>query len=771
MKRNYPFGFQRSLILLAALLLSIPTLRARTIQGEVRSDNDSTVIVGALCRLMSGSQFINGVTTGPDGKFEIDTNVKTALNLQVSMTGYNTTDIVIESGKSINVGTVYLSEGRTLDAVEVTAGSFTDAKGRMIIFPSGADVRASSSSLSLFQKLPLPGLDANPINRSLTVDGGNPYILINGVPSTMEDVNALQPKDIAKIEFTRDTPIRYANSGAKGFLSITLKQRTDGGQVFLWGRSALNTAFMDGSFRASYHQGPSQFTLTYSPSWRNYQKVYDNTTESYIGSDFRVDLESHDRNPFYYHNHKLGLRYNFTPNKKTLFSATFSMLPSYYKSRLFGTTSDSYLGEYENRNLSKDHGLTPSLDLFLRHDFNEKNSLEVEVVGTLSSSTYFRDNDYIFGDDNSTDYITDVKSHRRSLISEVSYIHQFSDKTSFSAGYQNTASYSTNTYLLTDYKPVLTENNNYIYAQIGQQIKRVYVSLSTGAKLYWIKNDQNKSHFISNITTAQLSWTISQPWSVGARFRYSPNIPSLSALTDYQQQLSPYLFSNGNPDLKVAHSFSYSLFPTFRYKNFSATMYLSYNQTDKFTMNDMFYLGDEKFLSQTINARRTWNTYGYVYLRLTGIYGFGANVNLGVEHYETMGDNWCRQLTSFGGSINIWWNKGPFTISYWRKIPSKSLSGNYVDKEENGDALSFTYKPDKHWTIDAGWMYMFDKKGTRYPRWSYSPVNPSYRERYIKNNANMVVLSVSYTADFGSLFRTARRNLNNTDSSSSLLKL
>ncbi len=61
-------------------------------------------------------------------------------------------------------------------------------------------------------------------------------------------------------------------------------------------------------------------------------------------------------------------------------------------------------------------------------------------------------------------------------------------------------------------------------------------------------------------------------------------------------------------------------------------MYLSYNQTDKFTMNDMFYLGDEKFLSQTINARRTWTTYGYVYLRLTGIYGFGSNVNLGVEH-------------------------------------------------------------------------------------------------------------------------------------------
>ncbi len=35
----------------------------------------------------------------------------------------------------------------------------------------------------------------------------------------------------------------------------------------------------------------------------------------------------------------------------------------------------------------------------------------------------------------------------------------------------------------------------------------------------------------------------------------------------------------------------------------------------------------------------------------------------------------------------------------------------------------------------------------------------------------MVVLTLSYTADFGSIFRTARRNLNNSDNGSSLLKL
>ena len=38
-------------------------ISARTIQGEVRSDSDSTAVVGATCRLMSGGQFIDGVIT------------------------------------------------------------------------------------------------------------------------------------------------------------------------------------------------------------------------------------------------------------------------------------------------------------------------------------------------------------------------------------------------------------------------------------------------------------------------------------------------------------------------------------------------------------------------------------------------------------------------------------------------------------------------------------------------------------------------------------
>lgn len=762
----------RLTILILTLLCSLSALNARTIQGIVLSSNDSTAVAGASCRLLSDGKLITGASTGADGSFSLETGLKSALNLQVSMTGYSPTDVIIEpGGRNLNIGTVYLDDGVTLDEVTVTGNTVVHSKGRTIVYPSGSDVSASGTAIGLFQKLPLPGLQANPVNRSLTVDGGAPVILIDGVPSTIDDFNALQPKELEKVEFSRFTPARYADSGKSGFLNITLKKRNDGGQVYLWGRSAVNTAFVDANIRASYHQGASRFTLQYVPSWRNYQKVYDNTYESYIGDDFRVDLEEHDRNPFNYHYHSFRLKYDFRPTDKTLFSATLSATPNFSGRRAIAQTTDSQLGEYNNRNRTTSKDFTPSLDLFLRQDFNEKNSLEVEVVGTLSSSDYRRDNNYTFSDGSEDSYVMNVDSRRRSLISEISYIHNFSDRTSLSAGFQNTVSHSKNKYLTSDYEPVLTENNNYAYVRLGQSVGKVYFSVATGAKIFWINNDLNKRHFIRNISSARISWDINNSWSLWGNFRYSPSIPSLTDLTDYPQQTTPYLVSNGNPDLKVAENFFYGIGFDYNYRKFQLSFQSVYANTNNNVISDVTYIGDGLFLSQSFNAKYRRVFQNDLSLRISDIYGFGANFYMSLTHYQTAGAGWNHKLTSFDGSISIWWNKGPFTVSYWRKLPGKYLSGHYVGKDENGDSLQFEWKPDKHWTLGASWMYMFDKKGTRYPSWDYSSVNPSSRERYIKNNGNMVVLSVSYTADFGSIFRTARRNLNNSDNGSSLLKM
>ncbi len=762
----------RVLLIFIITLVCSASASARTLVGLVYSDSTNTVVADAVCILYEGDKELSRTATGEDGIFRLQTDSEAALAVEIDKPGFSGTVVVVEAGsKNQDLGYIALSEASTLDELEVKGTEVVHSKGRTIVYPSEADLKASSTTLSLLQKLPLAGLFADPINRSLTVRNGAPMILINGIPATMSDVNSLKPGDIAKIEYSYITPARYADKGKNGFLSITLKEREDGGQVYLWGRSAVNTAFLDANLQASYHQGPSQFTLQYSPSWRNYQDAYDYSSMQYIGDDFKVDIEQHDRNPFNYHMHGVSLKYDFAPSERTVFSARFSATPTSSSNRIIGTMSDNILGEYDMKSRNSSRDFTPSLDMFLRHDFNAKNSLEVQVVGTLSSSDYRRDNNYNLNSDDDLQYINDINNRRRSLISEVSYVHNFDQSTSLSGGVQNSVSHNTNEYLGQNFKPVLTDNNNYIYARFAKQINRVYLTAASGAKMLWSRNNNIRRHYIRNMSSANITWYPNQKWTFEGVFSYSPSLPSLSALTNHEVQVSPYLWSNGNPDLKTSENFFYSIAGIYQHRKFSVVLQAAYNNIKNGVFNDVVYMGGGKFMSQSVNADKYTGMQGSLMLRVSDIYGFGANASIDLTRYDSRVGNWDYHLTSLFGRLNLWWNKGPWTISYYRKFPGKTLFGYNVSKQENGDALQVEFRPDKHWTLSAGWWYMFDKKGTRYPSWSHSPVNPAVNDRYIKDNGNMVCLSAIYTADFGALFkRNIRRSLNNNDSNNSLLK-
>ena len=757
-------------MLLFALACMTATAAAREISGIVLAESDSTQVIGATCSVMIDGQLTAQSATDDNGRFAMNLKNKAAATLNVSASGYGAAEVLLSADRGdIKDLVIYLPDANMLKDVTVAAKSIINSGKNTIVYPSTDDVKASHSTIDLFQKLPLVGLMADPINRALSVDGGSPMILIDDVPSSMEEVNALQPKDINRIEYSRLTPARYMDQGYKGLVKITLKKRNDGGNVSLWARGCPTTAFNDWQASGSYHQGPSQFRINYDGSWRNYQEVYDFVEESYVGDDFRVDMNSQDRNPFNYLSNRFNFSYDYRPNARTLFSA--KLVTNLYSShrRTDKTTEDTYYGTYDSHNDSRDKNVTPSLDLFFRRDFNDSNSLEVEMTGTLRRQKYRSSFAYYMNPETPEEYEYNIDNRRRSLITEAAYRHSFGEWAELSAGFQNTLSHSRNTYIDSDYRPVLTENNNYVYAGFEFMVGKVNVALSSGAKLYWIKNDDNSRNFVRNLSRVTATWNINSKWDLRAGFDYSPSIPSLTSLTDYTQQTSPYMLRNGNPDLKVAEYFTYDVTATYNHKIFSASLTATYATANNPRTDETTYLGDRMFLTRTVNYGVSDHLGGSLQFRLNNVGGFGANVRLDVDWYHTSGNTWNEYLTSFYAYGSLWWSKGPFTITYWNKLPCKYLKGSYVTKEENGNGLSLTYKPNKHWVITGSWMYMFESKGTKYPQSDLSRTSPYYNNRYIKDNGNMIVLSVSYTANFGSIFRSGKRSLRNSDNSSSII--
>lgn len=658
----------------------------------------------------------------------------------------------------------------TLPEFNVIGRSEYDDEGRTIIYPSKADVKASSNALSLFQKLPLVGLDANPLTQSLTVLGDTPLILINGVPSSVNDLLSLSPNKIQRIEYSINRPGRYGAVEGNGYIRVTLKARNDGGQVSLWGRSALNAVFVDGNLAGAYHHGPSEFKLTYTPSWRNNTRVVDSSSSSYIGDDFRIDLTYMDNNPFNYLTSPVNMRYVFSPNESTLFSATATLGTDPAHRKNFGRYSDSRLGEYGYSGDQTGRSVSGSVDLYFKQEFNSLNSLEAQVMATLSNSSYTRNNDYYYEDGTQNSYITDIRSHRRSLISESVYTHKFRERVTLSAGYQNIISHNTNEYLISDRDAVLTENNNYLYLSASGQVNCLYLSATTGLKFHILHNENVRRRYLRNLSQIQLQWTPPRSFSLGGVLQYRVGLPSLSALTDEPQQISPYLIFNGNPSIKPSESIGARIVVTYRHNIFSISGMFTASIVHNQTYMDVSYLGDGLFLNRSENLRSSDSMSGRLIFRLNELKGFGASAMLNFIHYRNRLRNQNLSLDSWGGNINLWYMTGKFVFNYWRKFPMSSLQGTVVVKEENGDALGIDYKPDSKLTIGVQWMYMFSPLGASYPTRDLSEINPAVTERFIHNSGNMVLLSITYHADFGKIFRTSRRTLNNVDTDSGILR-
>lgn len=104
----------RHIPLLLVLLCAAQLLSARTIQGTVLASNDSTAVAGATCRLLADGKLLSGASTDVNGAFLIETHAKSALNLEISMTGFSPTDVIIKAGaKNLDIGVVYIDRGTT----------------------------------------------------------------------------------------------------------------------------------------------------------------------------------------------------------------------------------------------------------------------------------------------------------------------------------------------------------------------------------------------------------------------------------------------------------------------------------------------------------------------------------------------------------------------------------------------------------------------------------------------------------------------------------
>lgn len=100
-----------------------------------------------------------------------------------------------------------------LEGVTVTASAQVSQADRKLVFPSERQIKVATNGLNLLQEMMLPRILINTIDNTISLSGGGELQLrINGAKVELEEVKALRPEDIIRIEYHDNPGLRYGNA-------------------------------------------------------------------------------------------------------------------------------------------------------------------------------------------------------------------------------------------------------------------------------------------------------------------------------------------------------------------------------------------------------------------------------------------------------------------------------------------------------------------------------------------------------------------------------
>lgn len=202
-------------ILLAGMVQGIFAQKI-VIKGTVKNaaNQEAAEYVNVVLQT-ADSAFVEGTTTNGKGDFLLDKIPAGDYLLALSSVGFRTQFITLDGVKqNVNLGELFLEDDAVaMEGVTVSASGQVSRSDRKLIFPSERQMKVSTNGVNLLQQMMLPRIQINPMNNEIgLLGGGELQLRINGAKAEMEEIKALQPSDIIRIEYHDNPGLRYGNA-------------------------------------------------------------------------------------------------------------------------------------------------------------------------------------------------------------------------------------------------------------------------------------------------------------------------------------------------------------------------------------------------------------------------------------------------------------------------------------------------------------------------------------------------------------------------------
>ena len=742
-------------------------------------DNHNLPVEFANIQLLNpkDSSFLCGGVSNANGDFVIPCQQKQAL-MKVSFVGYKTICKLVSIARIGNVrmqANSYLLKGVTVEAARVV-----EKVDRQIIFPTKEQVKTASNGYDLLDNLSLPTIIVNRAERKvLSLKGGDVQIRINDVKASMQDVLALQPDEVTKVEFINVPGLKYGDSNLDAVINYQVRRRYAGyvGGVSTMQGTKAGFNNSDGYFK--YNVKKSEFSINYSFSYRSVEERSYESLGTYhlpTGETLHRNYLGYD-SPFLYTLNNVQLGYNLSEPDKYTLNVRLNFYN--YNSPVRGTNqlyqesgkADQYL--LNNRKMLEQ---IPSLDIYYSLNMPHDQNLALNLVGTYIGTDYqYRMREYTFNKspDESvksaplTDYSYDATGRKRSLIGEGTYSKNWKQM-ALSVGGQYNISHTDNIYVgSSNADTELKYSNLYLFTQLQGQQKWFSYQVGVGAtrsSIHQGENGYSKWLFRPQVTLqAKASDRLSFKWSS----KITSDIPSLSDLSELRQYSNSFEARDGNSGLKPFTGYNNTLSASWNIPLMSVYLEGNWTYYDKPIATSILPEKREDGSYLFVSKPENQKSHDYKHLLLTPevhLIKDHLDLNLMCEYQnvKTKGLDYSHEFNYFSYGAEIRYMTGNWYIGYGAYKVEKSFWGEKTNGGEPTSNLAVTYSY-KNWQFGVLGLFVFYPHGCVYKDELFNKYVQQKNKVRLADQGNMLVFTASFNFSHGRRYHTGSRKLNNSD--------
>lgn len=619
-----------------------------------------------------------------------------------------------------------------------------------VYHPSKSAVENSHNGMQLLNNLMIPTLTVSDALGTVQAAGQSVQLRINGREATIEQVRALLPETIKRVEWIDNPGLRYG--GASYVLNFIVANPSLGGSLMAMARPSLNQAWGFYMADAKFNVGRSQWEIGGNYKLTNKIKTYRDYTETFTYNDGSSVTRKETSRGGTMDNSMANAwaSYNYIKPDTTVLMVEFALNQKISDKFLYNGLLSLSNGA-DDILLTDSHGDkggTPSLSLYWQQNFRNRQML----ILNFSSSFYFGRSfsDYIerpgIDAEPITDIHTNIKDRNQAYAVEADYIKNWSNSR-LTAGASYTANRNRSEYEnLGGQVFHQRQDKVYLFAEYFQRFGKWSATAGMGLQYteFLFKENDRGNHSWSPRPQATITYSLNQNHNFRLSFTSWQSTPTLAETNIVPQQLDGFQWRVGNQNLKTANSYML----TFRYGfnlprvsgSFGVRAFTSPNAITPLLMwegdrlitiyeNSRGLKNLSFFLAPQIDIIPDWlMASGYVQYRMERMCGTGYTLN-----------------------NNVWSGNASIRLMHWGFV----LSGQYVRSErdlwgekiswgENLNIIDLSYNW-KSWQFGAGIIMPFGK----YDQGSKSLSKWNRNEQHMRLNMRMPYVSVSYNLQWG----------------------